>query len=59
MEVDASDIQEIKGEIFDCVICRQSSQSTEDAPVGLVVLLQSSSGIVLLIKIRIMEFLKV
>ena len=31
-------------EIFDCVICGQSSTSTEGSPVGLVVLLQPSSG---------------
>ena len=31
-------------EIFDCVICGQSSASTEGRPVGLVVLLQPSSG---------------
>ena len=35
---------ELAQEIFDCVICGQSSTSTEDRPVGLVVLLQPSSG---------------
>ena len=44
MEVDAGTVPETKVEMFDCVICRQSSPSTEEAPVGLVVLLQSSTG---------------
>ena len=35
---------ELAQEIFDCVICGQSSTSTEGSPVGLVVLLQPSSG---------------
>ena len=35
---------ELAQEIFDCVICGQSSTSTEGRPVGLVVLLQPSSG---------------
>ena len=35
---------ELAQEIFDCVICGQSSTSTEGTPVGLVVLLQPSSG---------------
>ena len=31
-------------ELFDCVICGQTSTSTEDRPIGLVALLQPSAG---------------
>ena len=44
MEVDAGSVPETEIETFDCVICGQSSASTEEAPVGLVVLLQPSAG---------------
>ncbi|XP_053554395.1 LOW QUALITY PROTEIN: E3 ubiquitin-protein ligase UBR3 [Bombina bombina] len=42
MEVAASE-QEVAEPIYDCVICGQSGASTEDRPIGLVVLLQASS----------------
>ena len=35
--------------LYDCVICGQSGPSTEDRPTGLVVLLQASSGILILL----------
>ena len=31
-------------ELFDCVICGQTSTSTEGRPIGLVALLQPSAG---------------
>lgn len=43
MEVGATEV--VESEVFyDCVICGQSGPSTEDRPIGLVVLLQASSG---------------
>ena len=33
--------------VYDCVICNQSTPSTQDKPMGLVTLLQSTSGMVL------------
>lgn len=33
-------------ELFDCVICGQTSTSTEGRPIGLVALLQPSAGVV-------------
>ena len=39
MDVDADQVEN-----YYCVICGQSSPSTEDRPVGLVVLLQPSAG---------------
>lgn len=30
---------------YDCVICGQTTSSTEDRPVGMVTLLQATSGI--------------
>lgn len=48
MEVDAqpvsSSCSESTEEMFDCVICGQTSTSTEARPVGLVALLQPSAG---------------
>ncbi|XP_075896013.1 E3 ubiquitin-protein ligase ubr3 isoform X1 [Nelusetta ayraudi] len=42
MEVGATEV--VESEVFyDCVICGQSGPSTEDRPIGLVVLLQASS----------------
>ena len=31
-------------QVYDCVICNQTTPSTEDHPVGLVTLLQPTSG---------------
>ena len=31
-------------EVFDCVICNQQTPSTQDRPIGLVALLQPTSG---------------
>ena len=48
MEVDAQPVSsassESTEEMFDCVICGQTSTSTEARPVGLVALLQPSAG---------------
>ncbi|KAG9477302.1 hypothetical protein GDO78_002607 [Eleutherodactylus coqui] len=42
MEIAASE-QQVSEPTYDCVICGQSGPSTEDRPIGLVVLLQASS----------------
>ncbi|KAM4698256.1 LOW QUALITY PROTEIN: E3 ubiquitin-protein ligase UBR3 [Rhinophrynus dorsalis] len=42
MEISAAE-QQVSEPIYDCVICGQSGPSTEDRPIGLVVLLQASS----------------
>ncbi|XP_053327752.1 E3 ubiquitin-protein ligase UBR3 isoform X2 [Spea bombifrons] len=42
MEIAASE-QQVSEAICDCVICGQSGPSTEDRPIGLVVLLQATS----------------
>ena len=47
MEVDGQPVSsacESAEEVFDCVICGQTSSSTEGRPVGLVALLQPSAG---------------
>lgn len=46
MDLGASEVMESEV-LYDCVICGQSGPSTEDRPIGLVVLLQASSGIVI------------
>lgn len=44
MEVGSSDGSSTTKEVeYDCVICNQSSVSTEDKPMGLAVLVQASS----------------
>lgn len=43
MEIAASE-QQVSEPSYDCVICGQSGPSTEDRPIGLVVLLQATSG---------------
>uniref|UniRef100_A0A3Q1IYH3 E3 ubiquitin-protein ligase n=1 Tax=Anabas testudineus TaxID=64144 RepID=A0A3Q1IYH3_ANATE len=42
MDLGASEVMESEV-LYDCVICGQSGPSTEDRPIGLVVLLQASS----------------
>lgn len=42
MAVDGT--SETTEELFDCVICGQTSTSTEGRPIGLVALLQPSAG---------------
>ncbi|XP_075036776.1 E3 ubiquitin-protein ligase UBR3 isoform X3 [Mixophyes fleayi] len=42
MEIAASE-QQVSEPTYDCVICGQSGPSTEDRPIGLVVLLQATS----------------
>ncbi|XP_077304089.1 E3 ubiquitin-protein ligase UBR3 isoform X2 [Lithobates pipiens] len=42
MEIAASE-QQVSEPLYDCVICGQSGPSTEDRPIGLVVLLQATS----------------
>ncbi|XP_063285782.1 E3 ubiquitin-protein ligase UBR3 isoform X4 [Pelobates fuscus] len=42
MEISASELQ-VSEPVCDCVICGQSGPSTEDRPIGLVVLLQATS----------------
>ena len=48
MDVDGQPVSTPGGEsteqAFDCVICGQTSTSTENRPVGLVALLQPSAG---------------
>ena len=48
MDVDGQPVGSPGGEsteqAFDCVICGQTSTSTENRPVGLVALLQPSAG---------------
>lgn len=44
MDLGASDVMESEV-LYDCVICGQSGPSTEERPIGLVVLLQASSGL--------------
>jgi len=34
----------MKEQVYDCVICNQTTSSNEDRPVGLVTLLQPTSG---------------
>ena len=34
----------VKKQTYDCVICNQSTASTDDRPLGLVALLQPTSG---------------
>ena len=36
--------EEEESEVYDCVICGQSTPSTAEKTIGLVVFLQSSSG---------------
>lgn len=44
MDLGASEVMESEV-LYDCVICGQSGPSTEERPIGLVVLLQASSGL--------------
>ena len=41
---DEADTTEQEEVLYDCVICNQSTPSTAEKTVGLVVLLQASSG---------------
>ena len=47
MEVDEEDIggSSKADEMFDCVICGQSSATTSDRPIGVSVLMQATKGI--------------
>lgn len=43
MDLGAAEVMESEV-LYECVICGQSGPSTDDRPIGLVVLLQASSG---------------
>jgi len=44
MDIGAGEVEEPQQELFDCLICSQCTPSTNDRLVGLVALLQPSSG---------------
>ncbi len=44
IESNNSIINKEVNQIYDCCICRQSSKATSERPIGLVALLQSTSG---------------
>lgn len=50
MEVDEVDISGSSkaDEMFDCVICGQSSATTSDRPIGVSVLMQATKGIIIM-----------
>ncbi|XP_019512339.1 PREDICTED: E3 ubiquitin-protein ligase UBR3 [Hipposideros armiger] len=48
MEIATAEPQ-VSEAVYDCVICGQSGPSSEDRPTGLVVLLQASSGLIMIL----------